>query len=49
MPVSNESEDPIIDVDDPKASSDFNVPMFMQHTEAMLEEIDRMVGDTSLS
>ncbi|XWS24597.1 hypothetical protein CRYUN_Cryun28dG0116800 [Craigia yunnanensis] len=42
VPVSNESEDPIIDVDDPKASSDFDVPMFVQHTEAMLEEIDRM-------
>ncbi|KAK6256999.1 hypothetical protein QUC31_000458 [Theobroma cacao] len=43
VPVSNESEDcTIIDVDDPKASSDSDVPMFVQHTEAMLEEIDRM-------
>ena len=49
MPVSNESEDcTIIDVDDPKESSDFDVPMFVQHTEAMLEEIERMVWDTSL-
>ncbi|XP_022748824.1 cyclin-B2-4-like isoform X2 [Durio zibethinus] len=41
--VSNESEDcTSIDVDDPKESSDFDVPMFVQHTEAMLEEIDRM-------
>ena len=28
----------IIDVED-----DFNAPMFVQHTEAMLEEIDKMV------
>ncbi|XWS26008.1 hypothetical protein CRYUN_Cryun27aG0116900 [Craigia yunnanensis] len=43
FPVSNESEDcTIIDAVDPKASSDFDVPMFVQHTEAMLEEIDRM-------
>ncbi|XVE56277.1 hypothetical protein DITRI_Ditri03aG0225700 [Diplodiscus trichospermus] len=41
--VSNESEDcTIIDVDDLKASSDFDVPMFVQHTEAMMEEIERM-------
>ncbi|XVF35831.1 hypothetical protein REPUB_Repub19eG0004700 [Reevesia pubescens] len=43
VPVSNESEDcTIIDVDDPEASSDFDVPMFVQHTEAMMEEIHRM-------
>ncbi|XVE94416.1 hypothetical protein REPUB_Repub02eG0006500 [Reevesia pubescens] len=44
--VSNESEDcTIIDTDDTKASSDFDVPMFVQHTEAMMEEIDRMEED----
>ncbi|CAK9178323.1 unnamed protein product [Ilex paraguariensis] len=38
-----ESEDcTIIDVDDYKATGDFPVPMFVQHTEAMLEEIYRM-------
>ncbi|XVF31019.1 hypothetical protein REPUB_Repub16aG0109200 [Reevesia pubescens] len=43
---SNESEDcTIIDKDDTKASSDFDVPMFVQHTEAMMEEIDRMQED----
>ncbi|XP_010242887.1 PREDICTED: G2/mitotic-specific cyclin-2-like [Nelumbo nucifera] len=32
----------IIDVDDYKGNNDFPVPMFVKHTEAMLEEIDRM-------
>ncbi|KAK9748486.1 hypothetical protein RND81_02G060700 [Saponaria officinalis] len=32
----------IIDVDEYKATSENAVPMFVQHTEAMLEEIDRM-------
>ncbi|XVF74112.1 hypothetical protein PTKIN_Ptkin13bG0034100 [Pterospermum kingtungense] len=33
----------VSNVDDPKGSSgDLDVPMFVQHTEAMLEEIDRM-------
>nr|QYW07117.1 cyclin B2-1 [Dimocarpus longan] len=41
IPSSIESEDcTIIDVDDYKTIDD--VPMFVQHTEAMLEEIDRM-------
>lgn len=43
--VSNpsKSEDcAILDVDDDKMADDFPVPMFVQHTEAMLEEIDRM-------
>ncbi|GAB2289296.1 hypothetical protein Dimus_023600 [Dionaea muscipula] len=34
----------IIDVEDFKAASD-PVPMFVQHTEAMLDEIDRMVDE----
>ncbi|KAL2895134.1 Cyclin-B2-4 [Bienertia sinuspersici] len=32
----------IIDADDFKVNHDASVPMFVQHTEAMLEEIDRM-------
>lgn len=32
----------ILDADDYKMADDFPVPMFVQHTEAMLEEIDRM-------
>lgn len=45
VPVSSESEDcTIIDEEDyNKASSEVDVPMFVQHTEAMLDEIDRMV------
>ncbi|KAF7849508.1 hypothetical protein BT93_L0713 [Corymbia citriodora subsp. variegata] len=40
---SSKSEDcAILDVDDDKMADDFPVPMFVQHTEAMLEEIDRM-------
>ncbi|KDP36793.1 hypothetical protein JCGZ_08084 [Jatropha curcas] len=43
VPISSESEDcNIIDAEDYKASDDFSAPMFVQHTEAMLEEIDRM-------
>ncbi|GKV48324.1 hypothetical protein SLEP1_g55148 [Rubroshorea leprosula] len=43
VPSSPETEDHnVIDVDNYKASSDFDVPMFVQHTETMLEEIDRM-------
>ncbi|EFH60447.1 predicted protein, partial [Arabidopsis lyrata subsp. lyrata] len=39
--ISNETLDRIItDVEE----GDFNEPMFVQHTEAMLEEIDRMEG-----
>ncbi|KAJ6336672.1 hypothetical protein OIU76_006533 [Salix suchowensis] len=42
-PISSESEDcNIVDVEDYKSSNDFAVPMYVQHTEAMLEEIDRM-------
>jgi len=38
--ISNEALDRIItDVEE----GDFNEPMFVQHTEAMLEEIDKMV------
>ncbi|KAE9456830.1 hypothetical protein C3L33_11249, partial [Rhododendron williamsianum] len=51
VPVPAESEDcAIIDVDDYKAASAFPVPMFVQHTEALLDEIDRMeveMEDTS--
>ncbi|KAL6995968.1 Cyclin-B2-4 [Sarracenia purpurea var. burkii] len=43
VPVLTESEDcTIIDVDDYKAACAFPVPMFVQHTEALLDEIDRM-------
>ncbi|KAF2310223.1 hypothetical protein GH714_007281 [Hevea brasiliensis] len=43
VPISSESEDcSIIDVEHYKSTGDFSVPMFVQHTEAMLEEIDRM-------
>ncbi|KAK8623231.1 hypothetical protein V6N13_118119 [Hibiscus sabdariffa] len=44
VPVSDESSDcSIIDLgDDPKASNESDIPMFEQHAEAMLEEIDRM-------
>nr|XP_034905540.1 cyclin-B2-4-like isoform X7 [Populus alba] len=42
-PISSEPEDcNIVDVEDYKSSNDFAVPMYVQHTEAMLEEIDRM-------
>lgn len=42
-PNRNESEDCIIiDAEDYKASDYSAVPMFVQHTEAMMEEIDRM-------
>nr|XP_018626807.1 G2/mitotic-specific cyclin-2-like isoform X2 [Nicotiana tomentosiformis] len=46
----NESEDRIIiDVEDYKATSDYDpVPMFVQHTEAMMEEIDRMDAETEM-
>jgi hypothetical protein len=47
VPNPSESEDcSIIDVEDYKATSD--VPMFVQHTEAMLEEIYRMVFSAPL-
>ncbi|KAK4489906.1 hypothetical protein RD792_000554 [Penstemon davidsonii] len=40
---TNQSKDPIIiDVDENKTMDGHDVPMFVQHTEAMLEEIDRM-------
>ncbi|KAJ8561307.1 hypothetical protein K7X08_027497 [Anisodus acutangulus] len=43
VPNRNESEGRvIIDVEDYKATSEYDVPMFVQHTEAMMEEIDRM-------
>ncbi|OAY22518.1 cyclin-B2-4 [Manihot esculenta] len=43
VPVSGDSEDcSIIEVENYKSNDDFSVPMFVQHTEAMLEEIDRM-------
>ncbi|KAF3617652.1 G2/mitotic-specific cyclin-2 [Capsicum annuum] len=42
-PIRNETEDCIIiDAEDYKATGYSDVPMFMQHTEAMIEEIDRM-------
>ncbi|KAK2995084.1 hypothetical protein RJ640_020724 [Escallonia rubra] len=43
FPNASESEDSAtIDVDEYNVTGDFSVPMFVQHTEAMLEEIDRM-------
>ncbi|EEF52862.1 cyclin-B2-3 isoform X2 [Ricinus communis] len=44
IPISSDPEDcTIIDAEDyNKTNGDFSVPMFVQHTEAMLEEIDRM-------
>ncbi|PSS31195.1 Cyclin-B2-4 like [Actinidia chinensis var. chinensis] len=43
VPVPTESEDCIIvDADDYKADCAFPVPMFVQHTEALLDEIDQM-------
>ncbi|ESQ34734.1 hypothetical protein EUTSA_v10007704mg [Eutrema salsugineum] len=39
---SEEVERIIIDVDDKEEVDDFNKPMFVQHTEAMMEEIDQM-------
>ncbi|KAM3397524.1 hypothetical protein P3S68_001036 [Capsicum galapagoense] len=42
-PIINETEDCIIiDAEDYKATGYSDVPMFVQHTEAMMEEIDRM-------
>lgn len=44
VPISSELDDRIIkDVHDYKPTTESTVPMFVQHTEAMLEEIDRMV------
>ncbi|KAF8369758.1 hypothetical protein HHK36_032217 [Tetracentron sinense] len=45
LPVPNPSgsqDCTIIDVEDYKEDSDYPVPMFVKHTEAMLDEIDRM-------
>ncbi|KAH7850386.1 hypothetical protein Vadar_032143 [Vaccinium darrowii] len=45
--VPAESEDwTIIDVDDYKADTAFPVPSFVQHTEALLDEIDQMEVET---
>ncbi|PHT57413.1 Cyclin-B2-4 [Capsicum baccatum] len=42
-PIRNETKDCIIiDVEDYKASGYSDVPIFVQHTEVMMEEIDRM-------
>ncbi|PHU26452.1 Cyclin-B2-4 [Capsicum chinense] len=42
-PIRNETEDCIIiNVEDYKATGYSDVPIFVQHTEAMMEEIDRM-------
>ncbi|KAF3682860.1 Cyclin-B2-5 [Capsicum annuum] len=42
-PIRNETEDCIIiDAKDYKATGYFDMPMFVQHTEAMMEEIDRI-------
>ncbi|PHT90524.1 hypothetical protein T459_05637 [Capsicum annuum] len=44
-PIRNETEDCIIiDVEDYKATGYSDVPIFVQHTEAMMEEIDRMIA-----
>ncbi|KAK6793103.1 hypothetical protein RDI58_012184 [Solanum bulbocastanum] len=43
VPIRNESADCIIiDAEDYKTTGNSTVPMFVQHTEAMMEEIDRM-------
>ncbi|KAE8680369.1 Cyclin-B2-4 [Hibiscus syriacus] len=43
VPVPNEPDDcTVIDSDDPKASKELDVQMFVQQAEAMSEEIDRM-------
>lgn len=43
LSASEDLEDCVIeDVEDHKATNEMFVPMFVQHTEAMLEEIDRM-------
>ncbi|WMV27826.1 hypothetical protein MTR67_021211 [Solanum verrucosum] len=43
VPIRNESADCIIiDAEDYKTTGNSAVPMFVQHTEAMMEEIDRM-------
>lgn len=50
MPNPSESEDcTLTDVDDYKIDSDFPVPMFVQHTESILEEIDEMVVSRFIS
>ncbi|PHT33955.1 hypothetical protein CQW23_25755 [Capsicum baccatum] len=42
-PIRNEIEDCIIiDAEDYKATDYSDMPMFMQHTEAMMEQINRM-------
>lgn len=42
--ITHQSSDCIIiDAEDYNASYDHDVPMYVHHTEAMLEEIDRMV------
>lgn len=38
----------ILDAEDSKETSDFHVPMFVQHTEAMMEEIDRMEEEVEM-
>ena len=44
VPTPSEPKDcSIIDVDEYNLHDDYPVPMYVQHTEAMLEEIDRMV------
>ncbi|CAK9180340.1 unnamed protein product [Ilex paraguariensis] len=49
VPYTSESEDcTIIDVEDDNVTIDFSVPMFVQHTEAMLDEIDRMDGEIEM-
>ncbi|EYU30276.1 hypothetical protein ABFS82_03G007900 [Erythranthe guttata] len=46
---ANSSEDcVIIDADEYKNVDDHDVPMFVQHTEAMLEEIDRMDAEIEM-
>ncbi|GAY49248.1 hypothetical protein CUMW_117780 [Citrus unshiu] len=46
VPISSELDDRTIkDVHDYKPTTESTVPMFVQHTEAMLEEIDRMEED----
>lgn len=49
LPKQSEPRDcPIIDVDEYNLHDDYPVPMFVQHTEAMLEEIDRMDAEVEM-
>ncbi|XP_057974416.1 G2/mitotic-specific cyclin-2 isoform X2 [Malania oleifera] len=49
LPNTSELEDStVIDVEDYKGTSEYPVPMFVQHTEAMLEEIDHQMEEVEM-